>query len=111
MDIRHAGLSRLRINAVMTPAPQLTSSRRPELPSLPIGHVSFEPKGTGADPTSTLTIEFKPVPREAPVGTYFGVVRAENFQLLIARVQVDVTAAPAEGVNPGTAVPRASRRG
>jgi hypothetical protein len=109
MDIRHVGLARLRINAAMNPHPQLLGSGG-LAPSLAIRRVTFEPNPDDREATSTLTIEFAPIPREAPTGLYEGVVKATNFQLMIARLRVRVTAAAGgEGASAGNA-PRAARR-
>jgi hypothetical protein len=104
MDIRHPGLTRLRIKAEMQPEPQLLDPKNHRLPTLAVSHVSFEPKDKGDDATSTLTIELAPVSSTATVGRYEGVVRAKNFQLMIARLHVEVTAAASVGGSSGGAV-------
>jgi hypothetical protein len=102
-EIHHRGLARLRINAVVDPQPL-------EVPP-PVDRdaavfnsaisATFEPI-TGPEPdepdpeVSRLTITFGAIPSRQRPGVYDGLIRASNFELLIARLRIRVLAATAD---------------
>lgn len=84
--IDHPGLTRLRIRAQVTPLRQLHADVEH---SLRAEKVLFEPaEKPNEQKTSVLTINFGRIPDTQVAGTYQGHVTAENFDLLIATVQV-----------------------
>ena len=103
--IRHRGLTRLRIHAVLDPEPteiqrpqsKRTGRERPpeeeKAPTLSNVKVSFEPAADTErydDVTSLLTVEVGEIPSGQKVGVYEGLIRASNFELLIARLRIHV---------------------
>lgn len=108
LKIRHRGLMRLRIDAVVSPPPKrLVPSDSEESEAdrtfkTPI-RVSFEPS---ADPTekvqdiSVLRVEFDQISDAEKLGVYDGIIRASNFELLIARLRITVEGAAAEAAAP-----------
>lgn len=119
MKIRHRGLMRLRINAVVDPRPKrLAPEGTSEADRAFKGSitVSFDPS---SDPSeirqdiSILKVVFGQVPPQE-AGVYDGIIRASNFELLIARLRITVEeAAPttrqSRARTAPPAPPRASR--
>jgi hypothetical protein len=94
-EISHRGLMRLRINAVVKPAPRELGPEPGKEPTLFAGRIDvrFEPAKDElkADrDVSVLDIEFAPIPAEQTAGVYEGLIRASNFELLIARLRINV---------------------
>ena len=103
--IRHRGLTRLRIHAVLDPEPteiqrpqrKRTGRERPpeEEKAAILGNikVSFEPAADTErfdEVTSLLTVEVGVIPSGQKAGVYEGLIRASNFELLIARLRIHV---------------------
>jgi hypothetical protein len=89
--IHHRGLTRLRINAIVSPALQLLTS--PERRSkLDVKSVEFEPVAPKDDKNDVcqLTIDIGYVPKDQAPGDYDGMIRASNFELLIVKLRVTV---------------------
>jgi hypothetical protein len=95
-EISHRGLMRLRID-VMKPQPK--ALRKPGEPAgepeLFRGAITarFDPS---TDPEkrdrdySVLDLQFGPIPGDQAPGVYEGLIRASNFELLIARLRINV---------------------
>jgi hypothetical protein len=88
--IDHPGLTRLRIHAQVSPLVQLGEDAAH---SLRVKEVSFEPAAPpNHEKTSLLKIDFGQILDTQVAGTYEGHITAANFDLLIARVQVVISA-------------------
>ena len=114
LPIRHKGLTRLRINAVVDPLPfEILRPRRKSAKSMegqdPDDQkvqrltanisVSFEPATDLErydDATSILTVRLGTIPERQKPGIYEGFIRASNFELLIARLRIRVLKAVQE---------------
>jgi hypothetical protein len=96
--IRHRGLTRLRIHAEMNPElKELQPSgtgRDPSKPTiLPVQSVTLAPATPSDDEVfSVLTVAFGTIPADQKAGVYEGLIRAKNFELLIAKLRVRVVA-------------------
>ena len=100
--VRHRGLTRLRIHAVMDPplkelqppdSGRDASSARP----LNVERVSFEPaSGSDDEEFSVLTVDVGTIERSQTHADYEGLIRAGNFELIIARLRVHVLAPETE---------------
>jgi hypothetical protein len=101
--IRHRGLTRLRIRAAMAPQPKelrASGESSPDGGSLTVQYVSFEPeierddkgKIEESEEYSVLKIVVGPVAANQKIAVYDGLIRAENFELLIAKLRVHVVA-------------------
>jgi hypothetical protein len=105
LPIRHRGLTRLRIHAVVDPKP-VEIPRPKHGPPTELGapvQVSFEPSGPSEpydDATSLLSIHVGQIPASQKPGLYEGFIRASNFELLIARLRIRVRAT-GHGDQPG----------
>ena len=106
--IRHKGLTRLRIDAIVDPSPVLIPRpRRSSAKSTELHEadekaetvrfrsdmrVSFEPADRERydDATSVLKVEVGAIPDQQKPGIYEGFIRAANFELLIARLRIRV---------------------
>ena len=125
LTVRHPGLMRLRIVAVVSPRPKKLKTPGEadyELESAKefMGDidVEFEPS---RDPEkcqqniSELTITFGAIPSRQAPGVYEGRIRATNFELLIARLRIRVLAADGARSHAATPTSRTgpdrSRRG
>jgi hypothetical protein len=114
LPIRHKGLTRLRIHAVVDPPPiEIRRPRRKSARSMEMPHVEEE-RGqpfTGNvtvsfapaidmeeydDATSLLTVDVRAIPTSQRPGVYEGLIRASNFELLIARLRIRVLKAVQE---------------
>ena len=95
-QIRHRGLTRLRIHAVMDPPlkelqPFGTGRDTSRSGPLNVEKVRFEPASERDDEeVSVLTVDIGHVSSDQPVADYEGLIRAQNFELLIARLRVRV---------------------
>lgn len=94
-EISHRGLTRLRINAVVKPMPRKLPSEPGDEPTLFTGgiDVSFEPsedEQKADKDISVLDVNFEPIPDGQKFGVYEGFIRASNFELLIARLRINV---------------------
>ncbi len=108
--IDHPGLTRLRIQAEVSPLVELGPVRAEGegvtrvnrvTPTLPVEAVSFEPAARpNHQKTSVLKIKFGRIDDTQTVGTYQGQVTAANFDLLIARVQVVIAASATTHASP-----------
>jgi hypothetical protein len=119
MPIRHRGLTRLRIRAIVDPWPvavqrarkrsatAVGSVPRPEqAPAESFAgkvHVTFQPAedlNTYDDATSLLTVDVGRIPPDQRAGTYEGLIRAVDFALLIAPLRICVHKADKESSSP-----------
>jgi len=95
LPIRHRGLTRLRIHAVVDPKPveipRPEQGKPEELGAMT--QVSFEP-ATPSEPyddaTSLLRVHLGQIPISQKPALYEGLIRASNFDLLIARLRIRV---------------------
>jgi hypothetical protein len=95
-EISHRGLMRLRID-VMKPQPKALRKHGEPVddPKSYRGTITatFDPS---QDPEkrdkdySVLDVEFGPIPDDQPPAVYEGLIRASNFELLIARLRINV---------------------
>jgi len=89
--IRNRGLARLRIHATAEALQYRRKSgdrRRPDPPPLNV-KVAFEPNEKNPE-TSILTVRINKVPDDQPTGTYEGSITADNFDLFIGQLRVEV---------------------
>ena len=102
-DIRHRGLTRLRIHTVVDPLPQRLIKDEERLSAqdprerltpgtLRVAEVKFAPLSPTEEEVSRLTVNVGEVPRSALPGTYEGLIKARNFELLIAKLIIEVIA-------------------
>jgi hypothetical protein len=100
--VRHRGLTRLRIHAVMDPPlkellPPDTGRDASSARPLNVEKVSFEPaSGSDDEEFSVLTVEVGMIERSQTPADYEGLIKAGNFELIIARLRVHVLAAETE---------------
>ena len=86
--IDHPGLTRLRILAQVSPLQQLGKGVSHRLPA---PNVTFEPADSpDQEKTSVLKLKFKGIPATQVAGKYQAQVTAKNFDLLIARLQIEI---------------------
>ena len=89
-EIRHRGLTRLRIRPEASTLQQLGKNATG---SLTVQSVHFEPSEDPKKPdVSILTIELGLIPGGQSPGTYEGQITAKNFDLLIAQLRIVVAA-------------------
>ena len=109
-EIQHASLTRLRIQAIV-PAPGLRRLQEPDPrsapPTLKVKSVSFAPTEKDPNESSELVLEMGAIARTPAPGDYEGIVKAANFELLIARLRVTVDRAS----HPSDAVTARVRKG
>jgi len=84
--IRNRGLARLRI---LVKAEPLQYRGKTGPPPLYVKDVRFEPKGKNQE-ISVLTVWFDKIPAEQPAGPYEGSITADNFDLFIGQLRVEV---------------------
>jgi hypothetical protein len=95
-EITHRGLARLRIKAEVNPELQLlkrldTKTKLSGSDVLKVTAVSFDPIDDDKKPdVSVLNIEIGEIGEGQMRGTYEGLIRAKNFELLIAKLRVVV---------------------
>ncbi len=93
-EIRHRGLARLRVHVAVDP--ELKQLKRTDdksvhpLPTLKVKSVDFAPKPENSQELSELVLDLGVIPSDQPPGEYDGLVRATNFELLIAKVRVTI---------------------
>jgi hypothetical protein len=131
-SIQNRGLARLRIHVQAEPlhyleraaeagtheeAHEVQPARvvrrgKTKVPPLYVKEVRFEPQDKNKE-ISVLTVLIDPIPRKQPPGTYEGSITAENFDLFIGQLRVEVpkTAySPPNGSRKTHASPRARGR-
>jgi hypothetical protein len=111
-EYRHRGLARLRIIAVIQPKLQLLSGSADKRDELSVASVTFEPTPSDSEEMSSLKLVIGPVPSYQAAGVYEGLIRAQNFELLIAKLRVEVKPAvsPPAGTAASTEGLKAPRR-
>jgi hypothetical protein len=95
LPIRHRGLARLRIHAEVKPKPIEIGRTEDGKPDEYAGSitVSFEPPAYAHDDVTTvLTVKLGQIPISQKAAVYEGLIRASNFELLIARLRIHVRA-------------------
>ena len=115
-EISHRGLMRLRIKAVVKPSPRELGSEPVEERTRFDGTIeaSFTPyeDGPKADrDISLLKVVFGAIPEKQKVGAYEGVIRADNFELMIARLRINVEPSNQSATeDPSARKPRAPKK-